>query len=105
MSRFAFLVLLVVACGSKPPPEAAPPESSAPESAEPMVPSPTPPSPEPTPGQNEPTPGGPQCGGIAGLVCPSGLECVDDPNDDCDPAQGGRDCGGVCRGDSGGAAP
>lgn len=36
------------------------------------------------------------CGGIAGLVCPGELYCVDDPRDDCDPAQGGADCGGVC---------
>lgn len=36
------------------------------------------------------------CGGIAGLACPSGATCVDDPNDACDPAKGGRDCSGVC---------
>ena len=37
------------------------------------------------------------CGGIAGLPCPPGYTCVDRPDDDCDPGQGGLDCGGVCR--------
>lgn len=37
------------------------------------------------------------CGGIAGFLCPEGLECVDDPRDDCDPAHGGADCMGICR--------
>ena len=36
------------------------------------------------------------CGGIAGFPCPEGLTCVDDPLDDCDPEQGGADCGGIC---------
>jgi hypothetical protein len=36
------------------------------------------------------------CGGIAGLRCPDGFDCVDDPRDDCDPQAGGADCGGVC---------
>ena len=36
------------------------------------------------------------CGGFAGLLCPEGLICVDDPSDDCDPARGGADCIGVC---------
>jgi hypothetical protein len=36
------------------------------------------------------------CGGIAGLRCPAGQRCVDAPGDGCDPARGGRDCGGVC---------
>ena len=36
------------------------------------------------------------CGGIAGIPCPDGFTCVDDPDDDCDPKQGGADCGGVC---------
>jgi hypothetical protein len=36
------------------------------------------------------------CGGIAGIACPSGFVCVDDPRDDCDPERGGADCGGVC---------
>jgi hypothetical protein len=36
------------------------------------------------------------CGGIAGISCPAGQECVDDPNDGCDPTKGGADCGGMC---------
>ncbi|KAK0648645.1 hypothetical protein B0T16DRAFT_408568 [Cercophora newfieldiana] len=38
------------------------------------------------------------CGGIAGIPCPEEKKqkCVDDPRDDCDPANGGSDCGGVC---------
>jgi hypothetical protein len=37
-----------------------------------------------------------QCGGFAGLPCPRGFECVDDPRDDCSPCRGGADCGGIC---------
>jgi hypothetical protein len=37
------------------------------------------------------------CGGIAGIACPSGYSCVDDPRDSCDPNRGGADCGGICR--------
>ena len=37
-----------------------------------------------------------RCGGFAGFTCDSGLNCVDDPVDDCDPATGGADCGGIC---------
>lgn len=36
------------------------------------------------------------CGGFAGLPCPDGKICVDDPNDSCDPQNGGADCGGIC---------
>jgi hypothetical protein len=36
------------------------------------------------------------CGGFAGLECPMGLSCIDDPSDDCDPLMGGSDCGGLC---------
>jgi hypothetical protein len=36
------------------------------------------------------------CGGVAGLQCPDGLVCIDDPTDDCDPNTGDVDCGGVC---------
>src|SRR5581483_5699166 len=36
------------------------------------------------------------CGGIAGIPCPGAGRCVDDPTDDCDPANGGADCGGIC---------
>ena len=37
------------------------------------------------------------CGGFAGLLCPDGMVCVDDPSDDCDPRRGGSDCIGICR--------
>ncbi|MBL4688478.1 MAG: hypothetical protein JKY37_28070 [Nannocystaceae bacterium] len=43
-----------------------------------------------------PPPPGSFCGGIAGLPCLDGQVCEDDPNDNCDPAQGGADCAGVC---------
>jgi hypothetical protein len=36
------------------------------------------------------------CGGIANIACPEGQVCVNDPTDNCDPALGGADCGGVC---------
>lgn len=36
------------------------------------------------------------CGGIAGIPCPEDQTCIDDPGDDCDPAQGGADCPGIC---------
>ena len=36
------------------------------------------------------------CGGILGRPCPGAGKCVDDPSDDCDPANGGADCGGIC---------
>ncbi|WP_417908928.1 hypothetical protein [Candidatus Electronema sp. PJ] len=36
------------------------------------------------------------CGGIAGISCPDGQECIDDPTDNCNPAQGGADCPGIC---------
>jgi hypothetical protein len=39
---------------------------------------------------------GPFCGGIAGIPCPGDGQCVDDPSDDCDPKNGGADCGGIC---------
>lgn len=37
------------------------------------------------------------CGGIAGILCPGAGQCVDNPTDDCDPANGGADCGGLCQ--------
>ncbi len=37
------------------------------------------------------------CGGFGNLPCAtSGDQCVDDPDDDCDPKRGGADCGGIC---------
>jgi hypothetical protein len=38
----------------------------------------------------------PFCGGIAAFTCPGAGVCEDDPRDDCDPENGGADCGGVC---------
>lgn len=38
----------------------------------------------------------PRCGGYAGLKCPEGLQCFDDPRDECDPDNGGFDCTGLC---------
>ena len=43
---------------------------------------------------------GEACGGFAGLQCPRGLVCVDDPSDGCDPNNGGRDCIGICQEDT-----
>ncbi|KAF1841546.1 uncharacterized protein K460DRAFT_318636 [Cucurbitaria berberidis CBS 394.84] len=37
------------------------------------------------------------CGGFAGFACgEKGQVCHDDPRDDCDPKNGGADCGGLC---------
>jgi len=47
-------------------------------------------------GPEAPPDGGDFCGGIAGIPCPDGNSCVDDPSDDCDPRTGGADCGGIC---------
>ncbi|KAL6814425.1 hypothetical protein J3E69DRAFT_347215 [Trichoderma sp. SZMC 28015] len=35
------------------------------------------------------------CGGFAGFACPAGKYCYD-VLDDCDPENGGADCGGIC---------
>ncbi len=45
-------------------------------------------------GECEPKPS--FCGGIAGIPCPPGQQCVDNPSDGCDPQNGGADCGGIC---------
>ena len=38
------------------------------------------------------------CGGFAGIACHDpNKACVDNPNDSCDPAHGGADCGGICQ--------
>jgi hypothetical protein len=47
-------------------------------------------------GECAPPPPGGFCGGIAGIQCPEGQHCVNDPSDACDPELGGADCGGVC---------
>ena len=36
------------------------------------------------------------CGGSFGEACPDGLTCIDDSRDNCDPGNGGADCGGIC---------
>ncbi|KAK4172770.1 hypothetical protein QBC36DRAFT_361865 [Triangularia setosa] len=36
------------------------------------------------------------CGGFAGFRCKGDKVCIDDPRDDCDPFNGGADCGGIC---------
>jgi hypothetical protein len=37
------------------------------------------------------------CGGIAAFPCDDPAEeCVDNPDDSCNPATGGADCGGIC---------
>ncbi|MBZ4421482.1 hypothetical protein [Myxococcus sp. RHSTA-1-4] len=56
--------------------------------------------------ESEPTsPEGSFCGGIAGITCPEGYSCVDDPRDDCDPKNSGADCSGICTAESGLDAP
>jgi hypothetical protein len=49
------------------------------------------------PGSCAPADAPQKCGGIAGLACPAGQTCVDDPTDSCDPAKGGADCIGICQ--------
>ena len=105
--RLSFLMLAwCVGCsGNKAAPESAPaPEpvvepAPAPEPASAPAPTPAPtPAPAPTP-TPAPTPSGElkTCGGFAAIDCEVGFTCVDDPRDSCDPANGGADCGGVCR--------
>lgn len=38
------------------------------------------------------------CGGFIGAACKDDRNpiCIDDPRDDCDPKNGGADCGGIC---------
>ncbi|HMI90595.1 MAG TPA: hypothetical protein VK509_04490 [Polyangiales bacterium] len=38
-----------------------------------------------------------RCGGFGGFPCPGLGDCADDPSDDCDPKNGGADCGGICK--------
>lgn len=52
---------------------------------------------EPTTESEDEAKGGQFCGGIAAFPCPDGYVCVDDPNDGCDPNNGGADCGGYCK--------
>ncbi|SJM92531.1 hypothetical protein [Crenothrix polyspora] len=50
-----------------------------------------------TPSCTKTTPPPVMCGGIAGLACPTNQVCVDDPNDTCNPNNGGADCSGICK--------
>jgi hypothetical protein len=45
-------------------------------------------------GTDEIPPGGDRCGFFEG-PCADGYQCVDDPNDQCDP-ESALDCGGIC---------
>lgn len=45
----------------------------------------------------EKKPAPPVCGTRQGLVCPKGLQCVDDADDWCDPARGEFLCAGTCQ--------
>jgi hypothetical protein len=36
------------------------------------------------------------CGGFGNLDCTGELRCIDNQTDDCDVANGGADCGGIC---------
>ena len=36
------------------------------------------------------------CGGVSGIPCPDGSQCLDDPHDDCDPSEQRSGCGGLC---------
>lgn len=36
------------------------------------------------------------CSGIGARPCDTGFQCVDDPADSCNPANGGADCSGIC---------
>ncbi|KAK4160568.1 hypothetical protein QBC43DRAFT_372966 [Cladorrhinum sp. PSN259] len=49
------------------------------------------------PGICVPVAGAEFCGGFAGFACKDKNKmCIDDPRDDCDPRNGGADCGGIC---------
>ena len=78
----------LVACGGKKAEPVAPAEV---ETAH------TEPVQEPPPAAEPPAPKADKvfCGGIAGIACPEGQHCADDPDDGCDPAVG-ADCGGLC---------
>ena len=81
-----FIALLTAAPACEKPTEQAP-------SAEPDKPAPKSDDGADAPGPDAETI---DCGGIAGLTCPEGMICVDNPQDGCDPKTGGRDCMGMC---------
>jgi len=71
--------------GEEPPPEAA-------QAIPPQTPAPRPTTVE----VGNPPVFHPKCGGVIAIPCPDGLVCVDDPTDNCNPAKGDSDCGGIC---------
>ncbi len=82
---------LLLACGGgKAPPEVAEPAPAVEPAPAPIEPAPV----QVGPPEGEQPAG--MCGGIAGLKCPDGSACLDDPADACDPKAGGRDCAGKC---------
>lgn len=98
---FSLSALVLSACsGVTPPPPGSGDGTSSttsPATSETTTSAPTEPSTTSAPATTTPPPGdGKMCGGIAGLPCPKGKVCVDDPSDSCDPATGGRDCSGMC---------
>lgn len=95
-----FVLILLVACSHQAATVSPSPAESAPVERAPSAPS-QPDAPKPDsvadPASSDAGARGRFCGGIAGFQCPAGQVCVDNPDDDCDPAHGGADCGGVCR--------
>lgn len=92
--RWLVISMMMACTGSRTGTEAPAPPSELPPA--PAVEAPEPPAP-PAPAAEEPAdPTGQMCGGFAGLKCPDGYRCVDDPNDACDPAQNHADCAGIC---------
>ena len=83
-------LLFLAACGPKAPEVV--PEAPA-SSAE----APAPPTEAPSEAASPVEAGAHRCGGFAGLRCPAGLQCVDDPTDSCVPGRG-ADCIGLCVG-------
>jgi hypothetical protein len=101
MMRWLGLVFLVACSHQNPTLSPTSPSDTAPVARDASAPSSQPgePGPDSVADAASPDAGvrGRFCGGIAGFQCPAGQVCVDNPNDDCDPAHGGADCGGVCR--------
>lgn len=98
MARTLWVIVGLVACSGPKPPASPNPDQPTPEAPAEPAPQPAPapvaqptPAPEPSPGEVK------ACGGIAGLECPAGSACTDNPDDDCDPKAGAADCIGICK--------